>query len=245
MTLLDAGKRLAPEHLKRRIKVALGVPNMETSLLNMKRNGFRPRRIIDVGAYAGDWTRMCRQLFPEACVLMVEPQSRLREKLQEMAAADAQVEFRPVLVGAAAQPAVPFYASDTGSSIFRDSGQADRASAALPMTTLDEVTRDSAFSQPDFIKLDTQGAELAVLEGGGNALRATEAVLMEVNFLEIYTGVPLFDRVVAFMAERGFRVYDICGFMRRPLDNALWQADVIFVKSSSPLVASKQWGKDA
>jgi hypothetical protein len=42
-----------------------------------------------------------------------------------------------------------------------------------------------------------------------------------------------------FMSERGFQVYDICTFFRRPYDCAL--RDVIFVRSSSPLVASKRW----
>src|SRR5713101_6787102 len=104
MTVLDAalsgGKRLVPERLKRKIKVALGVPDMEASLLNMKRNGFSPKKIIDVGAYAGEWTRRCRRLLPDARVLTIEPQSSSRETLREMAASDAHLQFSPVLAGA-------------------------------------------------------------------------------------------------------------------------------------------------
>ena len=43
------------------------------------------------------------------------------------------------------------------------------------------------------------------------------------------------------MSERGFQVYNICTFFRRPYDGALWCVGVIFVRSSSPLVASKRW----
>jgi len=247
VTLKDAivrgGKQLLPERFKKQLKVRLGVPDMEASLANMKRNGFNPKTVIDIGAYAGEWTQMCRRLFPDARVLMVEPQAKLRGVLQGMASADARLQFSPVLVGASAQAAVPFYESETASSIFRDPNYREHHEATLPMTTLDAVTRNSGFSAPDFVKLDTQGAELAILEGAAETLRSAEAVLMEVNLLEIYAGAPLLERSVAFMAERGFRVYDICSFIRRPLDNALWQTDVIFVRTSSPLLASQDWGR--
>ncbi len=242
---VQRGKRLVPERLKRKIKAALGVPDMEASLLNMKRNGFSPAKIIDVGAYIGDWTRMCQRLFPYARVLMIEPQDRFREVLRKMAGADAHLQFSPVLVGQAVQAAVPFYVADTASSIFRESEKSACATASVPMTTIDEVTAGTEFRTAEFMKLDVQGAELLVLEGASQTLQSIEAVLMEVNLLEIYSGVPLFDQTVAFMAGRGFRVYDLCSFMRRPLDNALWQADVIFVKASSPLLRSKSWGGPA
>ena len=245
MTPLDVvfrrGKHLVPERLKRQIKVALGVPDMEASLLNMKRNGFSPNKVIDVGAYTGEWTRMCRRLFPDARVLMIEPQSSSATMLRAMASSDSHLEFEPVLVGAEAQAGVPFFESATASSIFPDATRPVAANCSLPMRTLDEVTRNTDFTTPDFIKLDVQGAELSVLEGAHCTLSSAEAVLMEVNLMEIYSGVPLVDQAVAFMADREFRVYDICSFFRRPLDNALWQTDVIFVKSWSPLVSSKRW----
>jgi len=64
---------------------------------------------------------------------------------------------------------------------------------------------------------------------------------MEVNLLPILDGAPLFHEAAQFMSERGFQMYDICSFFRRPYDGALWQVDVIFVRVSSPLVASKRW----
>jgi len=72
-------------------------------------------------------------------------------------------------------------------------------------------------------------------------LAGAEAVLMEVNLIGIYGDAPLLDETVAFMATRGFRVYDICSFMRRPYDGALWQIDAVFVRRTSPLLASKRW----
>lgn len=65
--------------------------------------------------------------------------------------------------------------------------------------------------------------------------------MMEVNLIAVYEGAPLVDETVAYMAARGFRVYDVCTFFRRPLDNALWQMDMVFVRATSPLMASTRW----
>lgn len=109
------------------------------------------------------------------------------------------------------------------------------------MTTLDALVKNSIFACPDLIKLDVQGYEIEVLKGGIETLASGTGVLMEVNLIDINKGAPLFHDAVAFMADRGFRVYDICSFGCRPYDRALWQVDVIFVNSSSPLVSSKRW----
>ena len=53
-------------------------------------------------------------------------------------------------------------------------------------------------SKPEFIKLDVQGYELAVLDGGQRVLKSAEVVLMEVNLLEILEGAPLFHDVVSY-----------------------------------------------
>ena len=51
----------------------------------------------------------------------------------------------------------------------------------------------------------------------------------------------LLDEMVAFMSNHDFQVYDGCNFFRRPLDNALWQLDVVFLRRSSFLLASRRW----
>ena len=47
--------------------------------------------------------------------------------------------------------------------------------------------------------------------------------------------MPLFAEIVAWLNDRDWVAYDICGLTRRPLDKALWQADLIFVPRNSPL----------
>ena len=234
-------KALLPGSLKHHVKTALGMLNMQSTLLNMKRNGFSPKVIIDVGAYSGDWTRLCKCLFPVSQVLMIEPQAAMKRDLEHLMAESSGVELASVLVGATPQATAGFYYVGSASSVLPEAEKNDLPSVYLPMTTLDALTIGKVFARPDLIKLDVQGYEVEVLKGGPRTLAGAEVVVMEVNLIAINKGAPLFHDVVKFMADRGFQVYDICTFYRRPYDRALWQTDVVFIRSSSPLVSSNRW----
>ena len=233
--------RLLPEAAKQRLKAQLGVPTLENSLARMQQSGFQSQVAIDVGAYAGEWTTTFKAIFPDAKVLMFEPQKSKQPQLSALADSDKSLSLQTKLLGATAQERVEFYESETTSSVLTETTKSEQAATWLPMTTLDEATQNTEFARPDFLKLDVQGYELEVLKGGPQVLAAAQVVLMEVNLLEIIEGAPLFAETVAFMAAREFRIYDVCSFIRRPYDAALWQMDVIFLKTSSPLLAYKGW----
>jgi hypothetical protein len=58
--------------------------------------------------------------------------------------------------------------------------------------------------------------------------------VLEVSFFEFFRGGPLFHDVIASMRDSGFVAYDFFGFQYRPLDGALSQADVAFVREQGP-----------
>src|SRR5256885_11814056 len=97
-SLANIAKRLiAPllsEKSKRYIKTEFfQVPDIESSLLRMKRLGFNPAVAIDVGAYIGEWTRSFKRVFPMARVLMVEPQTGKTPALSRVASELPDVEL--------------------------------------------------------------------------------------------------------------------------------------------------------
>jgi FkbM family methyltransferase len=107
-------------------------------------------------------------------------------------------------------------------------------------STLDSFVADHPDLCPDFLKLDVQGSELAVLQGGEQTLKRTGLVEVEVEFIEMYTGQPLFHDVTAFMLDRGFELlYLNRMFMTRreiydgPSRGQLLCGDALFGKSES------------
>lgn len=244
--LAKAAKRVvAPilsEKKKRYIKTELfQVPDVESSLRRMRHLGFSPIVAIDIGAYVGEWTRSFKQIFPGAQVLMIEPLAAKTAALSKVKSELPTVDFRTALLGAKAEARAGFCESETASSVLSEVANRRPPTTYMAMTTLDSVTENGIFARPDFIKVDVQGYELEVLRGGERTLESAEAVLMEVNLLRLHEGAPLFHETAEFMGKHGFQVYDICSLIRRPYDGAVWQSDVMFVRSSSSLLASKRW----
>lgn len=71
---------------------------------------------------------------------------------------------------------------------------------------LDHLCERLGIRVVDFIHLDVQGAELAVLRGAGRLLDQVRAVWMEVEAIPLYRGQPLKQDVQAFMAQHGFEI---------------------------------------
>ena len=225
-------------------KFRRGMIDMATSIANMRRCGFSPASIIDIGAYHGDWSRMVRKIYATAPIYMLEANPQMKSWLATAVGEVGAAEYRIALLGPAADPAVTFHVMETGSSVFADKTWMPRSATQLPMTTLDDVLLSKKPpAAPYFLKLDVQGYELEVLRGAEGVLRDTEAALLEVALLEYNEGAPLFAEVVAFMAARGFLVYDISGFYRRESDDALYMVDLLFVRESSALRSRKLFWK--
>jgi FkbM family methyltransferase len=218
-----------------------GVCNWEIALRALTRNGFVPRTIIDVGACRGDWTNLCRILFPDAAVLMIEPLEEKREYLETMALCHAGVSFMPALLGSAACADVPFYEQDFLSSVYPMVGKGWTPSCTVAMQTLDEAVAGTPFAQADLVKIHVQGSEHDVLAGAEQVLGNVEVAFLLVSLIELYDGAPAFHDIEMLMAARGFRLYDVVHFYHREFDGALAQMDAVYVKNNSQLLARKGW----
>ncbi|MFM8719717.1 MAG: FkbM family methyltransferase [Chthoniobacterales bacterium] len=230
-----------PEALKEKLRVRAGAITLAGRLQNLKRAGFRPKEIVDAGAFRGDWTRAAQTVFPEARFLLIEPQSDCGEALRGMLLPDGKVRLAQTLLGKE-NGEVRFLVEGTNSRILaadRNPGP-DARVETYPVDTLQDVARKEGFEKPDFIKLDLQGHELEALAGAGDLFGSCEVFMVEVSWLQI-GDAPLMQDVMSAFIAKGYRPYDICGHNYRPKDGALWQSDIIFVREDSPLIASKDW----
>jgi FkbM family methyltransferase len=73
----------------------------------------------------------------------------------------------------------------------------------ISAVTLDEACRSEGI-WPDYLKLDVEGAELQVLEGGEQATAGTLTLELEVEFAPLRTGQPLFADIDVYLRRRGW-----------------------------------------
>lgn len=80
----------------------------------------------------------------------------------------------------------------------------------LETEAIDTLSAEGRIPRVDFLSIDTQGSELAILKGAEGALtRDCVGVACEVSFVELYEGVPVFGEIDAFLRARGFLLADI------------------------------------
>ena len=78
------------------------------------------------------------------------------------------------------------------------------------MDTLANQLSLAGVEHVDFIKLDVQGAELPILRGAEEFLRRCVVGLeIEVEFLPLYHGQPLFGDVDAYVQSLGFELFEL------------------------------------
>jgi len=206
--------------------------------------GLAPAAIMDIGAAWGAFTETCMTVFPSARYLAVEPLEEQRPKLAALTRKYPNIQF--VMAAAAAKAGtvtLQVHPDLEGSSLLleQDIAGVNGVPRTVEAVTLDGLAAQFGLSGPYLLKLDVQGAELAVLRGAPAVLAAAEYVLLEVSLFEFFEGGPVLTEVVDFMHAGGFTVYDVSGWQYRPLDQALAQLDMAFVKTEGALRASRAY----
>ncbi|MBL8005903.1 MAG: FkbM family methyltransferase [Ignavibacteria bacterium] len=219
--------------------------NLGYLLYDIKRKGFKCDCILDVGAHDTQWIRMQMKLFPDATAYLIEPLSEMEQHLKDFCSDYPTSKY--FLCGAGSKEG-NFYLTVSGhlegANFLQKSNKTFRESnrqRVVKIITIDSLLESGEIDMPGLVKLDIQGFELEALKGAEMLFGNTEIFILEVSFFEFIEGTPLFSEVVGFMSLKGYEIYDFPGFLRRPFDNALGQADVCFVRKDGFLRSSNAW----
>lgn len=95
----------------------------------------------------------------------------------------------------------------------------------IDTVSLDHFVSEHGMGPVDFIKIDIQGAELDVFQGGVGTLKNVLAIVSEAEFIEHYLGQPLFGDVCSFLSEQKLQFQKILGVGGRTLKPVVLHGD--------------------
>lgn len=193
--------------------------------------GLQPPLILDIGASNGGWTNACLKIFPDASYRMYEPLyphlAHYRDGLDAVIAANRNVEIRPLAMTDKIGPTDFYIMPNSVGSTLHPLKMAEKIE--VPGTTLDQEIDGNA--EGSIIKIDTQGGELLILQGGKNVLAGASLVLAE---CWIYPGygkpTPLVSQIVAELQKHELYAFAMTSpyFDQR---NVLTALDVYFANA--------------
>lgn len=195
----------------------------------LKASGFEIRRALDLGAFEGKWTKLLREVYPSAQVVMVDANTDKERLLRALG------DCRIALLGDADGREVDYYKcldgdAGSGNGIYRENTAFSFAAEKRKCVTLSTLLGSPEGF--DLIKMDVQGAELDVIRGGLPIVINSRYLLLELQTHNYNLGAPHFEEVVAFLHGHGFGVVDIVDLMYS--GDKLIQVDVLFRNKNLP-----------
>lgn len=199
--------------------------------------------VIDVGANRGQFGQEIRKAGYTGRIVSIEPLAGSFRQLERLSSRDDLWTGLRFAVGAKSGTATMHVAANEGAS-----------SSLLPMLDLHARAAPNAQyvaeEQVDvlpldelvwplwgdmrsmFLKVDVQGYELQVLEGGVETLGKSSLVQLEMSLLPIYETAPTYQDVLEFMEDRAFRLVGLEPVFAAPT-GVLLAADGLFASEQA------------
>ncbi|PZQ59636.1 MAG: hypothetical protein DI544_10935 [Sphingomonas taxi] len=169
--------------------------------------------VVDVGANLGQFVGEIRERGYKGPLHSFEPVSKVFAALEKKAARDPSWTVTRTALGAEPGEAhINLYEFDTLNSMHSiDAGSAQRLGVdpalrgveTVPVTTLDLALAGNDATSI-LLKIDTQGHERAVLDGAGETLKRTSALLLELPSEKLYENIWGFSEAIAHLDALGF-----------------------------------------
>lgn len=238
--LADRVEELFDVHLFRRSS-GHHWPEAEFSRLLFRE--LQPDCVFDVGANAGQYGAGLRSAGFSGTILSFEPNPRAFARLAKAAAPDPGWHCYPYALGSREETRLFNVMEVDVFSSFREASHeeidfADQnvVSETLPLKIetldghFDALQAEHGFRHP-FLKMDTQGFDLEVLDGAQLCLARFRGFLTEASVLPIYKDMPSLHDMVEAGKQRGFHPVELFNVHPGKRLHKLIECNCYFVRS--------------
>ena len=172
---------------------------------------------MDVGAHVGYFSLLAgRQDGPGGSVLSIEPNPVVLEQLRRNVERSRlrHVQVVHTACGASHDAVRLYLHTESNSSMASLSAQNATSGTAVdvPCTTLDDLCKERGIARVSLVKIDVEGAELAVLRGMERVLREMRPVIVLEVEPHLLAGFGTSsESLVAFLGAHDYRVTSLGG----------------------------------
>ena len=188
-------------------------------------------KVLDIGAYEGEWTKTFKYYYPTADVLMIEANTEKESILKEIG------NYKIAVLGKTDDEEVNYYKCldgvPTGNGIYPENTDykfEPEKRKAITLSTL--LGSDDGF---DLIKMDVQGAERDIIQGSLPIMANTKFLLLELQTVQYTKGTPRFSEMVTYLHDLGFEFVDI--FDLKYDRDCLIEMDCLFINRNVEIEA--------
>jgi FkbM family methyltransferase len=185
--------------------------------------------VLDVGAHVGQYGRFLRNIGYTGHIVSFEPISANFAQLRRISAGDPNWQAINIALGDEAGT-VPInvaritqfssFLSPSSYSLSEFSGYSDVDRVEMvERKRLDEVFAAAVAPVRDprvFLKLDTQGYDLNIVEGASGCLRCIRGLQSELSVKPLYDGITDYLSAIAFLKGKGFELTGMFPVTRDP-----------------------------
>jgi FkbM family methyltransferase len=190
-------------------------------------NYFYPYRILDIGANVGQFHQIAKKTFPESYIFSIEASKECEPYLKQI------TDHYLITMLAKDNSEYDFYSRKndptcTGNSIYKELTQF-YSDDQLDIIKKKGIKLDDLFTEDtefDLIKIDTQGSELDIINGGSKLCSKAKGILLEVSLTQYNENAPLYDEVIQFMDNFNFKIGEI---LDEQNNHGSHQQDILFI----------------
>lgn len=201
---------------------------------------FNIKTIIDIGANEGQFAQFINLQFPESKIHSFEPIKSCFLKLVQLQKKINKLSSYNYGLGDV-NTFIDFYVNDfTPSSSFLEMEQEHIKNFPLTKNTkveklqvrkIDDIYKDLEIENNVLVKIDVQGFEDKVIEGGNLFFKEIpKIVIVEASIVKLYHNEASFDYLFGKFINLGYQYAGNLHQLYSPINGAILQADAIFIK---------------
>lgn len=190
------------------------------------------KKIIDVGANEGQFLFMAKYCWPHAQIDCFEPDPNPFKCLERKYRRYQNVYFFNYALGSqSGELPLILGATSAQNSFLVEHGKSTNGEISVPVKTLNEIYSEKDLSNT-LLKIDTQGYEKQILEGGSEILDKLRFILLEVSLADLFDSGSKLDEIWFFLRQRGYVYNRVIDQYKDPKTDQIVQMDIVFENSN-------------